>query len=219
MFYSNIKIKNTKGFTFVEIVVVLAIFAAITATLLFNFRDFTEGISLQNLTQNIALQVSTAQRQALAGSKFGHISGFPVLSEWKPSYGICFTKNATGCYLGGNHYYTGQNSQGVTAFQTFADNNGQTEEFQVDGVDNHLDTIKITGNDHIFDICINEESGTNTSCNIDQVSAVFTRPESAPKFFIPGNNTVVNDVTIKVSSPEGSIRNVVIWRTGQIEVR
>jgi type II secretory pathway pseudopilin PulG len=207
------------GFTFVEIVVVLAIFAAITATLLFNFRDFTEGVSLQNLTQNIALQISTAQRQSIAGSRYGYLVDFPVtISEWKPSYGVCFTTDSSGCYLNGNYYYTGQNSAGVTAFHMFADNNSQVEEFETDGADNHLDVIEILGGDHISSICINGQT-TNTCQNISEVSVVFTRPDTAPRFFIPGNISQVDDVTIQVTSPEGTNRKVIVWGTGQIEVR
>ncbi len=209
---------NQKGFTFIEIVVVLGIFAVITSVVLFNFKDFSSGVSLQNLTQQIALQVSSMQRSALAGKQPFALAapGFSTLmspgqdrSAWVPSYGVCFTTNPNKCR------FSQQGQTGaVNAFSLFADD---YNDYKFDNIDERLDVIEITGGDYIYEVCVNEQ--TSTSNCVDEVIVVFERPNASPKIMY-GNGWVssANDLTVKVRSPEGLQREVVIWKSGQVEV-
>src|SRR3990172_1973836 len=79
----------SKGMTFIELIVVIGIFATISGVVLFNFTGFTTSISLQNLANQIALQLKKAQTQALSGTGGGGTGLF--FSPNKPSYGIHFS--------------------------------------------------------------------------------------------------------------------------------
>ena len=50
-----------RGFTVVEFIVILSIFAVMASVTLFNFRDFSDTTSLTNLAFDIALEVKRAQ--------------------------------------------------------------------------------------------------------------------------------------------------------------
>ena len=87
--------KNS-GMTFLEVVVVVGIFSVISAVVLFSYRDFSNSIRLQNLSQEIALQGKRAQTLASQGRR-PILSQAQILNEgllpfsgWVSSYGIAF---------------------------------------------------------------------------------------------------------------------------------
>lgn len=53
--------ENQQGFTVIEFIVIMSIFAAIAAVALFNFRDFSDVTSLNNLAFDVALEIKRAQ--------------------------------------------------------------------------------------------------------------------------------------------------------------
>lgn len=189
--------------TAIELVVVMGIFAAISSTVLFNYRDFSSNVALQNLAQDIALQIKQAQTDAVSGripvlapSSFqGEPSNYPLLIplDWKPSYGVAFQLDETnGWTLGGGgfiYYFnagappTPPNLEINRDFfdMTYASYEGcyplapaQSE---------CLQEIKITSGDYIDLICFDFteiddtcSSGTNASDLSNQVFISFTRP-------------------------------------------
>jgi prepilin-type N-terminal cleavage/methylation domain-containing protein len=208
-------IKNQKGFTFVEIIVVMGIFATIASVVLFNFRDFSSGISLQNLSQQIALQVSSAQKKALAGSR-------PILQNfipsgsggtaWLPAYGVCFTTEANGCTLASQ--YGAQNQ--IKGFTLFVDDKNDLE---YNNPQEKLDTIEIKGGDYIYELCVNEATNPqSSSCNVNELQIIYTRPDISPEIMYDTSLQSANDATVKIQSENGQTREVVIWKSGQIEV-
>ena len=52
----NIRTYN-QGLTFIELIVVLSIVSVIAGVILFKFSDFSNNITLQNLSQDIALRI------------------------------------------------------------------------------------------------------------------------------------------------------------------
>src|SRR6187551_3624134 len=95
------KIQTNRGMTFIELVVVIGIFATIAGVVLFNFTGFSTNISLNNLAQDIALRIKNAQSEAISG-KFA--AGF--VSPIVPSYGV---------------YFDTTTAAGMTGFKYFAD--------------------------------------------------------------------------------------------------
>ena len=59
----NIK-KYTEGFTLVEFIVIMAIFAVMVGVVLFNFTGFRSKITLDNLAQDIAISIRQIQTSA-----------------------------------------------------------------------------------------------------------------------------------------------------------
>jgi prepilin-type N-terminal cleavage/methylation domain-containing protein len=215
-FFNNIKNNtkkarpaNAKGFTFVEIIVVLGIFAILSSVVLFNFKDFSSGIDLQNMSQQIALQVSSMQRKALSGQSSGPLNVLGLGgSRWKPAYGLCFT-DGLGCGLA-----TGSDGK---AFVLFADNGNDNEYSDMTSNSSEtIDTIIIPGNDIVSNVCVYE----GTECNSKPwIQVIYTRPNVKPEFLAPSSNSGnIEGAKVTVSSPSGGERDVIIWKSGQVEV-
>ncbi len=99
MYRKNTKIINQKrslfhamrsangGFTFVELIMVLAIFGIFTSIIVFNYSNFNGAITLQNLAHDIALQINQVQKTAISGAN-NPLVGF--WQEYHPRYGVYF---------------------------------------------------------------------------------------------------------------------------------
>ncbi len=79
--------KLNKGFTYVELIVVLAITTILSSISLFNYQTFQNKVDMKNLSNSVALKITEMQKFAIAGKRPVHT--IPV-SGWKPSYGIYF---------------------------------------------------------------------------------------------------------------------------------
>src|SRR5674476_904401 len=82
-----IKIKNNAGMSYIELIVVLSIFAVISSVVIFNYGDFQAKVDIKNLASDIALQVVQAQKSSMSGLL---PTLTPTVSPWKPSYGVYF---------------------------------------------------------------------------------------------------------------------------------
>jgi len=74
------------GMTYVELIVVLSIFAVMSGVTLFNYTAFEDKVNLQVLTSDIALEIVQAQKDSV----YGRIPVQSVSLGWKPSYGVHF---------------------------------------------------------------------------------------------------------------------------------
>src|SRR3989339_2191712 len=88
----NKKIKKNGGMSYIELIVVLSIFSAMTSIVLFNYGDFQARVDIKNLASDIALKVVEAQKMSLSGQsppqEQYNLIASP--STWKPSYGVSF---------------------------------------------------------------------------------------------------------------------------------
>jgi len=50
-----------RGFTFIEFIVIMSIFAIMSTVVLFNFKGFRSSVSVSNLVYDLALEIKTAQ--------------------------------------------------------------------------------------------------------------------------------------------------------------
>lgn len=202
----------SSGMTIIELVVVMGIFAAISGVILFNFTGFSTNVSVQNLSQDIALRIKNAQTAAISG-KFN--VGF--ISPNVPAYGI---------------YFDVTSSANQKKFIYFADldNSGLLENGSPmgsiicqpqSGTQCQEETTIQTG-DIIEKLCLNEES-TAPNCGnpVDNVYISFKRPFPdtiirSTSAFLPYQ---INDVEIKVLSSKGVEKTIIVWATGQISVK
>src|SRR3989344_2489263 len=85
-----IKIQKNKGMSYVELIVVLSIFSAMSSVVLFNYGEFQAKIDIKNLASDIALKVVEAQKSSLPGKlpPLAQQVLIPSPSAWKPSYGL-----------------------------------------------------------------------------------------------------------------------------------
>ena len=90
-------IRNSqKGFSYVELIVVLSIFAIISSVSIFDYNSFQARVDIQNLANDIALQVLQAQSSALSGLQppsgtFTNSLG----GTGKPAYGVYFSTTSS----------------------------------------------------------------------------------------------------------------------------
>jgi len=138
------------GFSYVELIVVLSIFAVISSVIIFNYSGFETKIDLKNLASDIALQIVQAQKAALSGLLPTQSYG----SSWKPSYGVYFdiTKPAQFVY-----------------FVDLDDTNNY------EGGSEILNTYSITKNNYISNLSV---SGTGSCSTITDLTIIFQRPNS-----------------------------------------
>ena len=219
-----------RGFTIIEMIVVISIFAIMAGLVLFKYKDYNAAINLENTTQDIALQIQKAQNDALSGKYPVTLHAPPA--DWRTSYGMYFDTatpkqfvsffdsaslqpsnpgfNAVGVnnrgYISGPMPITAPSSCGNTSPEC-------------------LNVFSITDDTSIDKICTNVNmvgctSAINTPSNI---SLVFTRPFSdlVAVSVISSNPTpiTVGDIRIRIrSSVTSKARDIVVSQLGQIHI-
>ncbi|HXK35130.1 MAG TPA: type II secretion system protein [Candidatus Paceibacterota bacterium] len=191
-----------KGFTIIELIVVITIFSILVTVALFNFQGFNESIALSNLSQQIAMFVKKAQT---AGS-LGRLPA-PNLQaialgfnpKWVPTYGIHFEKGNPFCY------FVDLDSPNSSNYKKY---NGTGS----CGFDEGLEETALQAGYQIADLQANEGLVTN----ITNLDISFTRPNLSAAILADG--IIVDQAEIYISSPKGKQKKIVIHRIGQISV-
>lgn len=184
-----------KGFTLVELMISVGIFALITALLVAKYGTFNQGILLTNLAYDVALTLRTAQSYGLnVKSTPGGTDRYS--NEFNLPYGVHFDKGISGT--------PAPNTQIIF----FADNG----DWQYTSSDQVISTYNIKRGSKIETIC----GGTdNAHCNttLNALDVIFIRPD--PDAIMTGN-AVYAEITLK--SSDGGTKKVIVRRTGQIAV-
>lgn len=188
------KLKTNRGFTMIEMLVSLAIFALITGIVLTRHSQFSGNILIGNLAYDVALSVRQAQVFGLSVREFEVGSG-----QFAIGYGVHFDSNTPSSYI------------------FFADVNDN----QIyDGPSEVVEILTLRNGYTIAEVCGELPTGTKkcTPSDITFLDIVFERPN--PEAII--NTSVLSDVyskaEITVMSPKGAERMVTVWSTGQISV-
>lgn len=218
------------GMTSIELVVVFSIFAALAATVLFSYREFSSNIKLKNLTQDIALQIRQAQNRSVSGL-------YPSLSNgqtapppfWAPSYGLYFSKtedfkdrfvlffdrngeaSTAPIYFGNKLLDSNDISSLLDSNDISSCGNGDSE---------CLDVIQITTGEYVDDICIDQFTYGGECQSVEDVHIVFLRPLNRAyiSYTEMPENVVVSDVSIYIRSATNVPSVIRVTATGQIIV-
>ena len=78
----NSRINAKAGFTLIEMITVVAIFAVMAGIVLFSGSKFNDTVTLENLTPDVALSIRDAQVKAISGSTTS-----PFGEHFPPPYG------------------------------------------------------------------------------------------------------------------------------------
>ena len=227
-----------RGFTLIEMVFVFVIFAIMATITLFNFREFNNKATFNNLTDDVALRVVQAQKAALSGVLNANFLGQDV----EPTYGMYFSMATPGA--------------GVTAvdasqkqFVYFSDipilgapYNGVIGNKMYDlpasvscpttpTLNNEcLSVTAITTGEYISDICYlppGDPATTDGHCGTFTLNIAFTRPLPDASLLIknvgdPATTapTVAQAACIELLSPDASItkKTIIITSLGEIRV-
>lgn len=240
MFKKQTKTNKQSGMTFIEIIVVLGIFATLSAVVLFNYRSFSDGVRLQNLSQEIALQGKRAQTLASQGRKpklsdaqnTNGIANF-LPTNWVSSYGLAFRPGQNPdsfiFYFNSPYYYQNSNPANVSERSPFFEDfviSGYSEPCGSEADSECIEEIQITDSSRIDLVCLNSEPvGNNadpdctTGTTSSELHVSFTRPFLEAHITGEDVTTEVSTAFVRVTSPDGSqSRFVTFWSTGQITV-
>lgn len=208
-FLKKIKsVSTNKGMTYIELIVVLSIFGIMSSVSIFKYADFEGQVTLQNLSQDIALQVIGAQKKALSGllpndgkAGSGFVLGNP---DWRATYGI---------------YFDIDNNKEFISFIDVDNNNIYTPVCPTlnDPNSECIDAIKITNGNFIKDICV-FDSANNPVCGASKISISFTRPNSQA-IIIDANGNPYSRISINVSNERSAVNRIInIYSSGRVEV-
>ena len=199
MKFSRPQIHTLPGFTLVEFIVIMAIFAVMVGVVLFNFTGFRSKITLDNLAQDIALSIRNVQTSA----------GASISSDGNPTLEI-----QRGIYFP----YSSELGTYESRFIIFQDNDGNG----LYDAGEEIDSIALQTLDRITDITYgSDRESILSSLGSQSLGITFRRFTTTALFAASFDNSVTNAgvVRIKVSSPDKSLsRFITISKIGQVSV-
>lgn len=189
-----------RGFTLVEFVVILAIFAIMAGVALFNFRGFESRVSLTNLAHDIALTIRQAQVAGISASESLEIQGFSGTSKTR---GVYFQ-------------WDNDNKEFLKTFTTFIDRTPPNDGFFAERTDQVLDEITINSPDRIVSIML--DNGVSQIQASEDVHITFTRPDPDAIIRMTGSTLTYGGATITIESLSGEQRDIRVEKSGQISI-
>jgi type II secretory pathway pseudopilin PulG len=202
------KTKLNQGMSYVELIVVLAIFALMAGISMFSYGTFQGKVDIKNLVNDIALKIVEGQKSATFGQFNSHSSNSNN-PNWKPSYGLYFTVNADGL----------ADSKSFNYFTDLNNNNSYDDGTCVPATltTECLDKILISKGNYISSITMNYLDGSSQS--LGEIIIIFTRPNSMPVFAarsaMASNKSYVQ---ITATSPKGISSRVRLYTSGRVEI-
>lgn len=195
----TIKEKREQGFTLIEVVFVITIFAIMASIVLFNFKGFGTATGLDNLAQDIALRVVGAQKSATSGALTPGLDGLTAATA--PSYGVYFDSGAVPTLADEQFtYFADQDHDGF--FKDLSLCPASPEKGN-----ECLSVTTITTGDYVSEICVQHATGgpATVDCRSDaSLHVTFTRP--------------YNDAVMKVCTSSGICATPIIAGTSYIEI-
>ena len=221
-----------KGFTLIEFVVIISIFAIMAAVALFNFQGFNSNVAISNLSHDIALTL----RQAQVFGWSAQTEDTNLIPQTDPNDPTKLLHYADGVYF---PYDTSTGRfENKFLLYTKIDPTPGIEMYQPSS-DTINDTIAIQGNVRIVDIRVGNQTslaldsshhiigGTSAGGSATGVSIVFSRPRPDAIFFTSiGLDQNPNDqyMAIYIASTTNTDlqyvdHTILVSRFGEIEVQ
>jgi len=178
-----------QGFTVIELIVSVAVLLVITTLILAKFPNFNDSVSLKKTVQDVALEIRQAQVYGLGVREFQSGGGL------YPGYGVHFDVASPGSFI------------------LFADINGDNA---YSGSSEDVESFKIQTGEKVSSICANEKTLPSAGCAFSRADIIFWRPN--PFVILKADGSSFSDLEIKLTSPRGQTKKVVILSSGQISV-
>lgn len=178
-----------RGFTLIEMLVVVGVMIVITAVVVANNVKFGGTILLQNLAYDIALSTRESQVYGMSVLRFG--------SEFNSPFGVHFDKSITNNKL----------------YFIFADVN-ESNSYDSGEI---LQSTTITGGYFISGLCVTPVSGPE-DCSPTVLDIIYKHPEPDAYIFANGQATQYQSARVTVSSPRNDSIGIWVEANGQISV-
>jgi type II secretory pathway pseudopilin PulG len=185
--------------TYIEVIVVLSIFAMVSSVVMYNYGDFQDRVDIKNLASDVALKIVEAQKSSLSGL----LPSVSVSSLWKPAYGVYFktapaSEKSRFIYFvdaDGDKFFDGANCSGEC-----------------------LNNISITKNNLINQLKVYYSNGTTAL--LPDLAISFVRPNS-DAIMVSGTSAIsaFSQVEITVLSPKGAAALIAVYPSGRIEIK
>lgn len=204
----KIKSSKTKGFTLLEIVISITIFAFLTVLLVVKYGSFNKGILITNLAYDVALTLRNAQSYGL-NVKSVPTDGSNYSNTFDKAYGVHFDS-------------TSQNNKKMIFFADLNDNG----KYDATPTDEKISLYNIKNDFSVVEICfgVNSSDCSGTSFTLaDTLDVTFKRPDLdarilAVKNGINVDNIKYSEVRLQKGSDYFSRKRVVVTSVGQISV-
>ena len=223
------KLKKTagqdRGFTVIELTVVMGIMAVMSTLVIFNFNTFSARVQFDNLAQDIALRIIEAQKSAMSGVLNPNFPG----RDTKPAYGVYFVSSASASAASKSFtLFTDIPTTGTTTGDKIY--NAPTGVFVCTGRtvtgNECLNVTGITTGEYVNNICYKTSSGIDcTNASGGDLDIVFVRPYSDASIIIhkPITSTTpiyAQSACVGITSPRdpGQNRTILISSIGQISI-
>ncbi len=191
--------KKNRGFTLVELMVVIAVMLIITSVQLFNYSQFNSVTITNNLAYDIALALRQAQSYGMAVRGVDtHLSNL----DFDVPYGIHFDRSSLG------------------QFVLFADVN-ESNSYDSDSSTENLQTYTIRAGGVVAGVTVytNDMSVPDDDCAIEDIDILFKRPDPEPYVYCGGSSKSGVTVAITVqNSTQDFSRIIRLYPTGQISI-
>lgn len=197
--------QKQQGFTLVEFIVIMSIFAIMVGVVLFNFTTFRSRVTLDNLAHDIALSIRQVQTSAGASRTID-----PNDPEYEAYRGIAFTREGDTFKKDFIVYETSNSSDSAY----YRDSSTIVDIISINTPDS---IARITTGDTI-DTAIAEENAQEISDSEEYVSIAFKRFLTEANFS-PDLQSGHQYMCIQMqSSDKESSRHVCISKIGQISI-
>ncbi len=201
--------KYVSGFTLIELIISVGIIALITGIVVFNQGDLSDEVSLNNVTNDIALQIRESQVYGISVRELA-----PSTQNFSIAYGVDFNIGS-----GGNN----------SIFYGFADQNSNTY-FDTPstcsiGTNECIAINRISRGNVVSGLAV--ITAQNNLVSVGRVDISFLRPNPAANitlFDASGNNITSSyagmlGAKITLTSPKGNTKAITVYSTGQISVQ
>lgn len=201
-----IKNKKKRGFSLIELMIVIAIFTVITTVALFDQGKLNSNVLLTNLAYDVALTVREAQSYGV---------------------GVRYSTNNNSASGGYGVYLNMINPEEIKVFHDLKDD-GTYVEADDGSAEKTYEFLNQRGN-RIAGICVLDTSGALTeygvqcpgvpfSKSVDNLNITFKRPDPEANFNV-GGNPISGPAYIVLKSQDGTnCRAVVVEGSGQVRV-
>ena len=181
-----------RGFTLIELMVVMAIITVISTLVLARYGQFNGVVLLRNLAYDVALTVRQAQVYGISGKVGTGTAGV--------QYGVYFT------------------SANPTQYLLFADNNGSDSYTAGE----EIEIYRVRPGYSVYNFCGDLPSGSphcSLTEDITNMTLLFRRPDPDARISTSAFPSGYTQARIVVRSPSGDTRTVTVTAIGQISIQ